>query len=307
MGISRCNCLPVCRRKKPAWATTGPAADDVDEHDSSSTEESSSDKTATQHAQHEGGSDAESALAAVDTEADNDTHVTRVQQPHAAVRSKFGADNAASAAVTTAASGETHTHKDNSHEGSNSHAALSKPHTSSSHPHMTSPRQGSVAKGSSSNSLAGKHHATGDANAKSAPSQMTFEEMLQRFQEPTLGSILRDSTIADDSARKLAKKAARAADDALPPFITTSSSPHSTSRQHTSLNTTGSKSRPASASSSMSTRQFDAELRAMHTESGEARPLFVRFLIKHGPPQTTDTSAFVVSTITRRSDLIFMP
>lgn len=276
----------LCRRKKPAWATTGPAADDVDEHDSSSTEEGSSDKTATQHAQHEGTSDAEAALAAVDTEADNDTHVTHAQQPHAAVRFKSGADNAASAAVATAASGETHTHKDNSHEGSISHAALSKPPTSFSHHHMTSSRQGSVAKGSSSNSLAGKHHAKGVANAKPAASQMTFEEMLQRFQEPTLGSILRDSSVADDSARKLAKKAARAADDALPPFITTSSSPQSTSRQHTSLNTTGSKSRPVSASSSMSSRQFDSELRAIHAESGEAPSLVVCFFVKHGHLQT---------------------
>lgn len=93
---------------------------------------------------------------------------------------------------------------------------------------------------------------------------MTFEEVLQRFQEPTLGSILRENSIAKATARKAAAKEARAADDALAPFITTSSSPQSTSRHH-SPSANGNRSRPASAATTMTKQQIASEL---YAESG---------------------------------------
>ncbi len=83
----------------------------------------------------------------------------------------------------------------------------------------------------------------------------------ESFQEPTLGSILRESAVADDTARRQAKKAAKAADDALPLFVTTSSSLQSTSRQHSRPN-----SRPGSAAGTMTRHQFASEL-GLHAES----------------------------------------
>lgn len=256
------------RRKKPAWATTGPSAEDSEDGGNSSSEEQLSLDSATQHAKQGDHSNAKSANAAdssepVDalshlTHEDALSHLTHVESSHDNVSHTLGADSAAHVAVATAMA---HSSRKHISGVGGSRAAHTRPKSA------TTPRQGSLAKakGSSANSP------RGDTNLKSGPSQMTFEEMLQRFQEPTLGSILRETYIADDSARKLAEKAAKADDDALPPFITTSSSPQSTSRQHASLNTTGSRTRPSSAAPSMSSQRFESELHAMHAETGEAQ------------------------------------
>ena len=245
------------RRKKPAWATTGPSAEDSEDSEDSSSEEQLSLDSATQRAKHEGHSNAKPVNAADSNEPVDDlSHLTRVKSSHDNVSHTVGADSAAHVAVATATAHSSPKHI--SGVGS-SRAAHTRPKSA------TIPRQGSLAKtkGSSADSP------RGDTNLKSGPSQMTFEEMLQRFQEPTLGSILRETYTADDSARKLAEKAAKAEDDALPPFITTSSSPQSTSRQHASLNTTGSRTRPSSAAPSMSSHRFESELHAIHAETGE--------------------------------------
>lgn len=91
----------------------------------------------------------------------------------------------------------------------------------------------------------------------------------ESFQEPTLAAILRETALAGDLARREAGKAARAADTALPLFVTASASPESTSRQHSrSSGASVSKSRPnsqpvsrpASAASTLSRRQLASEL-----------------------------------------------
>lgn len=89
------------------------------------------------------------------------------------------------------------------------------------------------------------------------------------FQEPTLAAILRETALAGDLARREAGKAARAADTALPLFVTASSSPESTSRQHSrssapsvpnSRPNSRPVSRPASAASTLTRRQLASEL-----------------------------------------------
>lgn len=97
-----------------------------------------------------------------------------------------------------------------------------------------------------------------------APSQPVHivhgsDEVLDSFQEPTLAAILRESAVADDAAKRQAQKAARAFDDALPPFVTASSSPQSTSRQHVA-GSSRPNSRPASAAGTMTQHQFASEL-----------------------------------------------
>ena len=85
------------------------------------------------------------------------------------------------------------------------------------------------------------------------------DEVPDSFQEPTLAAILRESAVADDAAKRQAQKAAKALDDALPPFVTTSSSPQSTSRQHVA-GSSRPNSRPASAAGTMTQHQFPSEL-----------------------------------------------
>ena len=89
------------------------------------------------------------------------------------------------------------------------------------------------------------------------------------FQEPTLAAILRDTAVAEDLARREAEKAAKAADDAMPLFVTTSSSPESTSRQHSrclgplapnSRPNSRPVSRPVSAANTLTRRQLTSEL-----------------------------------------------
>ena len=89
------------------------------------------------------------------------------------------------------------------------------------------------------------------------------------YQEPTLAAILRDTALAEDLARREAEKAATAVDDAMPLFVTTSSSPESTSRQHShsfnplALNSrpkSRSVSRPVSAANTLTRRQLASEL-----------------------------------------------
>lgn len=91
----------------------------------------------------------------------------------------------------------------------------------------------------------------------------------QSFQEPTLGTILRETALAEDLARQEAVKAAKAADAAMPLFVTTSSSPESTSRQHSrsfgplapnSRPNSRPASRPASAANTLTRRQLASEL-----------------------------------------------
>ena len=91
----------------------------------------------------------------------------------------------------------------------------------------------------------------------------------ESFQEPTLAAILRESALAEDLVRREADKAARAADTSLPLFLTTSSSPESTSRQHSrsfgpmaSSSRPNSRpvSRPVSAANTMTRRQLASEL-----------------------------------------------
>lgn len=249
----------LCRRKKPAWATTGVSQDHQDDSCNTSSEEHSVYTSDPQHARHGHTPHAESAIDESAIAAANTApHVPHVQNSTAASEASFGADNAASAAVATADSHSTPT--TNSHGSSDRHSAHVRPHTSDAHHHAPAPKQGSFGQGSSSNSPAA-------ASAKPAPSQMTFEAMLQRFQEPTLGSILRDSTIATESAQKVTEKAARAADDALPPFVTTSSSPQSTSRLH--LDSKGTRSRPTSADDSLYGQHLESQPQAPHAELGE--------------------------------------
>lgn len=85
------------------------------------------------------------------------------------------------------------------------------------------------------------------------------DEVPESFQGPTLAAILRESAVADDAAKRQAQKAARALDDALPPFVTASSSPQSTSRQHVA-GSSRPNSRPASADGTMTQHQFESEL-----------------------------------------------
>ena len=85
------------------------------------------------------------------------------------------------------------------------------------------------------------------------------DEVPDSFQEPTLAAILRESAVADDAAKRQDQKAARALDDALPPFVTASSSPQSTSRQHVA-GSSHPNSRPASAAGTMTQHQFASEL-----------------------------------------------
>lgn len=85
------------------------------------------------------------------------------------------------------------------------------------------------------------------------------DEVPESFQEPTLAAILRESAVADDAATRQAQKAAKALDDALPPFVTASSSPQSTSRQHVARGSSP-NSRPASAAGTMTQHQFASEL-----------------------------------------------
>lgn len=91
----------------------------------------------------------------------------------------------------------------------------------------------------------------------------------QSFQEPTLGTILRETALAEDLARQEAAKAAKAADAAMPLFVTTSSAPESTSRQHSrsfaplapnSHPNSRPVSRPASAANTLTRRQLASEL-----------------------------------------------
>lgn len=90
----------------------------------------------------------------------------------------------------------------------------------------------------------------------------------ESFQEPTLATILRETALAEGLARREAEKAAKAADDAMPLFVTTSSSPESTSRQHSrsfgpspnSRPNSRPVSRPASAANTLTRRQLVSEL-----------------------------------------------
>lgn len=91
----------------------------------------------------------------------------------------------------------------------------------------------------------------------------------QSFQEPTLAAILRETALAEDLARQEAVKAAKAADAAMPLFVTTSSAPESTSRQHSrsfgplapnSRPNSRPASRPASAANTLTRRQLTSEL-----------------------------------------------
>ena len=87
----------------------------------------------------------------------------------------------------------------------------------------------------------------------------------ETFQEPTLAAILRESALAEDLARRETEKAARAADDALPLFVTTSSCPESTLRQHSRSfgplsPTPRQSSRPVSAANTLTRRQVASEL-----------------------------------------------
>ena len=90
----------------------------------------------------------------------------------------------------------------------------------------------------------------------------------ESFQEPTLAAILRETALAEDLARREAEKAAKAADNAMPLFVTTSSSPESTSRQHSrsfgpwpnSRPNSRPDSRPVSAANTLTRRQLASEL-----------------------------------------------
>ena len=91
----------------------------------------------------------------------------------------------------------------------------------------------------------------------------------ESFQEPTLAAILRETALAEDLAQREAGKAAKSADNALPLFVTTSSSPESTSRQHSrsfgpsvpsSRPNSRPVSRPASAANTLTRRQLASEL-----------------------------------------------
>ncbi len=97
------------------------------------------------------------------------------------------------------------------------------------------------------------------ASSQSAHTVHRPDEIPDSFQEPTLAAILRESAVADAAAKRQAQKAARALDDALPPFVTASSSPQSTSRQHVA-GSSRPNSRPASAAGTMTQHQFASEL-----------------------------------------------
>ena len=88
----------------------------------------------------------------------------------------------------------------------------------------------------------------------------------ESFQEPTLAAILRENAVAGDAAKRQARKAARAMDDAQPLFLTTSCSLQSTSRQHSMAGNSHPSSRPASAGGTMTRHQFASEL-GVHAES----------------------------------------
>lgn len=270
--------MELCRRKKPAWASTEPVHDEVDTSDEQLVQEGSAGTSSPAHTTHGNITDSSSAsVAEGPNSAENSAHDSHGMEQGIGPN---GADSAAFAAVATAVSHRPG--KQSSRGTSDSHAAHAKADAGSTHHQGPNPQQESAAKGniasspaerssltgspagkgtSTSNSTGTRHNAA--AHSKPAPSQTTFEDMLQRFQEPTLGSILRDSTIAGESARKVAEKAARAADDALPPFLTASSSPQSTSRLH--VDSKSNRSRPGSADSTSGISKYKSE---PHAEPG---------------------------------------
>lgn len=127
---------------------------------------------------------------------------------------------------------------------------------------MRKARQGSIEKHV-------MHHDMFHGGSEPAHTVHQPDAIPQSFQEPTLGAILRESALAEDLVWRETEKAARVADSSLPLFLTTSSSPESTSRQHSrsfwplaSSSHPNSRpvSRPVSAANTMTRRQFAAEL-----------------------------------------------
>lgn len=288
-------CCFLCRRKKPAWATTRPSDDEephteVDSHTSAHAESPVSD-VASDHHDHtalDGQATKETpspvsvmlaafnaAPAAVASEAGN--HAAHMPQHSQHVMDHENNDTAHARSSADIESNQEHSRQAQGRAAGNSTAAkVHRQHDHDHTPHHLATNRATLSRMSTvaQEQLVSK---MSKARQNSIEKHVALHDMFQgsgsqpvhtvhspdavpdSFQEPTLAAILRDSAVADDTARRQAQKAARAHDDALPPFLTTSSSPQSTSRQHVAGNSRP-NSRPASAAGTMSQHQFESEM-----------------------------------------------
>jgi len=286
----------IHRRKKPAWATTQPSEDEEartsaeshvpEQADPTSTHAASnavSDHHSHAHDEHAAADkpsrvtvmlEAFNAAPAAATPVDLPGHMVQHSQ-HAVIP-----DDLPAAHTTSSAEVESKQQLDTGAQGrAVSHSPAARAHQKHGHdqvPHhlttnrATMSRISSVAQEQLVNKMAKarqdsieKHVLQHDmfqwASSQPAPTVHKPDEVPDSFQEPTLAAILRESAVADDAAKRQAQKAARALDDALPPFVTASSSPQSTSRQHVAGNSRP-NSRPASGAGTMTPHQFASEL-----------------------------------------------
>ncbi|DBA89248.1 TPA: hypothetical protein ACH3X1_016389 [Trebouxia sp. C0004] len=284
------------RRKKPAWATTQPSEDEEpcttaeshvpEQADSTSTHAASyaeSDHHSHAHDEHAAADkpspvtvmlEAFNATPAAATPVDLPGHMIQHSQ-HAEIH-----DDLRTAHTTSGAELEVKQQHDTTAQGrAASNSPTARAHQKHGHDHVphhlttnraTLSRVSSVAHEQLVNKMAKarqnsieKHVVQHDMfqRASSQPAHTVHrpDEFPESFQGPTLAAILRETAVADDASKRQAQKAARTVDDALPPFVTTSSSPQSTSRQHVAGSSRPS-SGPASAAGTVTQHQFASEL-----------------------------------------------
>ena len=284
------------RRKKPAWATTQPSEDEEARTSAESHVPEQADPTST-HAASYAVSDHHGHAHDEHATADKPSRVTVMLEafnaaPAAAApvdlpghmvqhsqHAEIHEDLPTAHAISSAEEAMKRQHGTNAQGRAASNSPAARAHQNDGHdqvPHhlttnrATMSRVSSVAQEQLVNKMAKarqnsieKHVVQHDMflRASSQPAHTVHrpDEVPESFQGPTLAAILRESAVADDAAKRQAQKAARALDDALPPFVTASSSPQSTSRQHLE-GSSRPNSRPASAAGTMTQHQFASEL-----------------------------------------------